>query len=161
MIPQRLDRRLLIASLALAAVFSAAFAAGAFYLGRWKIVSAVVAPWSPERNPDSTEMRGLVGKTLAITPKAILGPRQVACTGPRYRLKDYPADMLFEGAFGEMHQRNPSADPAKIAASVGFRGRSWKTLETGCEVEIEYHFIDPNTAAFGLNDHIYTLKKQP
>jgi len=57
--------------------------------------------------------------------------------------------MLFEGAFGEMHTRDSSVDPVKIAASVGFRGSSWKTLETGCAVEINHHFIDPTTAGFG------------
>jgi hypothetical protein len=70
--------------------------------------------------------------------------------------------MLFQGAFGEMRSRDKTADPVKIAASVGFRGsQSWKTLETGCAVEIDYHFIDPSTASFGLNDYVYTLKKQP
>jgi hypothetical protein len=68
--------------------------------------------------------------------------------------------MLFEGAFGEMHTRNQSVDPVKIAAKVGFRGSSWKTLETGCSVEINYHFIDSSTAAaIGLNNYVYTLKK--
>ncbi len=133
-----------------------------FYIGTWKIVSAVVAPWwdDPAHKPDATETRTLVGKTVTITAKAIQGPRQVACTGPRYQVKDYPADMLFEGAFDEMHARHSSADPAKLAASVGFRGSSWKTLETGCGNEINYHFIDPATAAFGLNNYVYTLKKQ-
>ena len=74
-------------------------------------------------------MKTLVGKTITITAKAMLGPRQFACSDPRYHLKDYPADMLFQGGFGEMHTRDKSADPAKIAASVGFRGSSWKTLE--------------------------------
>ena len=69
--------------------------------------------------------------------------------------------MLFQGAFGEMHLRDKSVDPAKVSARVGFQGSSWKTLETGCGNEIDYHFLDPTTAAFGLNDYIYILKKQP
>ena len=100
------------------------------------------------------------GGGAVVTAKAILGPRQVACTRLRYEVRDDPADMLFEGAFGEMHTRDSSADPVKIAASVGFRGSSWKTLETGCGNEVNYHFIDPATVAFGLNNYIYTLKKQ-
>jgi hypothetical protein len=63
----------------------------------------------------------------------------------------YPADMLFQGAFGEMHNRDKSADPVKIAQGIGFRGSRWKTLETGCGNEIDYHFLDPTTAAFGLS----------
>jgi hypothetical protein len=106
-------------------------------------------------------MRALVAKTITITEKAILGPRALACKGMRYEVKDYPADMLFEGAFGEMHTRDKSVDPVKVAANVGFRGApNWKTFETGCGVEVNYHFIDRNTAAIGLNNYIYILKRQ-
>jgi hypothetical protein len=105
-------------------------------------------------------MKSLIGKTIVIRPKEIAGPRTLACKGPVYRVKFYPADWLFQGAFGEMHVRDNSADPVKIAASLGFHGSSWKTLETGCANELDFHFIDPNTAAIGLNDFVYTLKKQ-
>jgi hypothetical protein len=160
-------RRLLNSSLVVVAfvigTVAAASAADTFYLGTWKIASAAVAPWwdDPAHKPDPAETKILVGKTVTITAKAMLGPRQFACSDPRYRVKDYPADYLFQGAFEEMHTRDKSADPAKIAASVGFRGSSWKTLETGCAVEIDYHFLDSTTAAIGLNNYIYTLKKQP
>jgi len=105
-------------------------------------------------------MKSLVNKTVVIQPGAILGPRPVACKGPKYQVKDYPAGMLFQGEFGEMHRRDNTADPAKIAAKLGFRGTSWKTVETGCGNELDYHFLDPVTAAFGLNNYVYTLKKQ-
>lgn len=138
-----------------------AFAADPFYLGNWKIVSAAPAPWQEQPYPgDQAEMRSLVGKTVVIRPHAIVGPRAVACTGPRYQIKDYPADMLFQGAFGEMQRRDKSVDPGKVAAKLGFRGKSWKTLETGCGNELDYHFLDPATADFGLNNFVYTLKKQ-
>jgi hypothetical protein len=141
---------------------SSAEAADPFYLGTWKIVSATVAPWQDGRpyDTDLAEMKSLVEKTVVIQTAAIVGPRPVACKGPKYKIKDYPADMLFQGAFGEMHLRDKSADPAKIAAKLGFRGSSWKTLETGCGNELDYHFLDPATAAFGLNNYVYTLKKQ-
>jgi hypothetical protein len=129
----------------------------AFYLGRWKIESAAVAPWSSE--PGKPEP--LVGRIVAITPKAITGPKPLACAGPHYEVKDYPADMLFQGAFGEMHTRDKSADPAKIAAKVGFQGTTWKTVETGCANELDYHFLDPTHAAIGLNNYIYFLTKLP
>jgi hypothetical protein len=51
-------------------------------------------------------------------------------------------------------------DPVKLAASVGFKGATFKTLETGCEFELDWHFIDATTCAFGLNNYIYTMKKQ-
>ena len=139
---------------------SMAFAAEPFYLGTWRIASATVAPWWTEQEkPDPSEAKVLVGKTFSIGPKSIAGPRQVACPDPRYAVKDYPADMLFQGGFGEMHEKDKSVDPAKIAAALGFRGASWKTLETGCATELDFHFIDPTTGAFALNNYIYKFKK--
>jgi hypothetical protein len=136
-------------------------AADTFYLGTWKIASAAVAPWADkDRKPDQPEMKTLVGKSIVITPKGITGPRALACRGPRYEVKEYPADMLFQGMFGEMHERDKTVDPAKVAATAGFHGTRWKTLETGCANELDLHFIDSTTAAFGLNNYIYTLKKQ-
>jgi hypothetical protein len=152
----------LVTAFTLAFAFaSVASAADAFYLGTWKIVSAVAAPWwDAAQKPDPSEIRSLVGKNITVNPKEILGPRQVACRGPKYKVKDYPADMLFQGAFGEMHARDKSSDPVKIAATLGFRGSRWKTLETGCGNELGYHFLDPATSASGLNNYVYILKMQ-
>ena len=66
--------------------------------------------------------------------------------------------MIFQGAFEEMQSKNKSVDPAKLAASLGFAAGNIKTLETGCE--IDFHFVDTTTAEIGLNDNVYTLKKQ-
>ena len=138
-----------------------AYGADSFYLGTWKIDSAVLAPWAdPLHKDDASEMKSLVGKTAIIKPNEIAGPRQVACKGPKYQLKDYPADMLFQGAFDEMRRRDKSVDPSKLAAKLGFKGKSWKTLETGCATELDFHFIDPATTTFGLNNYVYILKKQ-
>jgi len=137
------------------------WAEDAFYLGTWKITSAVAAPWAdPGRKPDSSEMRSLVGKMIVVKTKEIAGPRPMACKDPNYRVKDFPAGMLFQGAFEEMQTRDKSADPVKIAEKLGFRGSSWKTLETGCANELDFHFVDATTAEFGLNNFVYTLKKQ-
>jgi hypothetical protein len=138
-----------------------AFAADPFYLGVWKIESAVAAPWADAAHKDdAAEMKTLVGKVVTFKAGEIIGPRQVACKGPKYKVVDYPADMLFQGAFGEMQRRDPSVDPAKLAAKVGFKGSTWKTVETGCATELDFHFIDPVTTTFGLNNYVYKLKKQ-
>jgi len=148
-------------SLAILASSLCVQAADTFYLGSWKIDSAKVAPWADaNRKPDAAEMKSLVGKTITIQPWGISGPRQLACKDPKYAVKDYPADMLFQGAFDEMRRRDKSADPAKLAAGLGFKGSSWKTVETGCGNELDFHFIDASTFAFGLNDYVYILKKQ-
>lgn len=136
-------------------------AADPFYLGTWKIESASVAPWANSaRKPDDIEMKSLVGKTMAIKAGEITGPQQLACKGPKYVVKNYPADMLFQGAFGEMKRADKSVNPAKIADSLGFHGSSWKTVETGCGNELDFHFLDPSIFAFGLNDYVYKLKKE-
>jgi hypothetical protein len=137
------------------------FAGDAFYIGTWKIDSAVLAPWADAAHKDdAAEMKSLVGKIIVLKANEIVGPRQAACKGPHYQVKDYPADMLFQGAFGEMQSRDKSVDPAKLAAKLGFKGSAWKTLETGCGNELDFHFIDPATTTFGLNNYVYTLKKQ-
>ena len=34
-------------------------------------------------------------------------------------------------------------------------------METEWGNEIDYHFLDSTNAAFGLNDYVYFLKRQP
>jgi len=136
-------------------------AADAFYLGTWKIDSAVEAPWAnPKWKPDQAEMKALVGKTVVFKTNEITGPRIMVCKGPNYRVVEIPAEGLFQGAFDEMHTRDKSVDPLKLAQKVGFKGTSWKSLQTGCANELDFHFVDPATAEFGLNDWVYTIKKQ-
>src|SRR5258708_36474288 len=91
-----LNSGLVISALSISTVVPAASAADTFYIGTWKIVSAVVAPWWDDsaHKPDATEMRALVGKTVTITAKAILGPRQVAWTRPRYCGRGDAAHMV-------------------------------------------------------------------
>jgi hypothetical protein len=161
-------RRGFVTALALAALAAGpaarrVFGAEAFYMGTWKITSAVVAPWWEDRvhKPDPAESKSLLGRAVTFEAKRIVGPPQMMCNQLKYRVRDYPADWLFQGGFGEMHLRDKAVDPTKVAASVGFSGgKSWKTVETGCGNELDYHFIDNTTAAFGLNNYIYILKKQ-
>ncbi len=151
----------LAAALVLAAApFGSSLAADPAYLGTWKLSAAVVAPWADPatRAPDKAEPEQMLGKTLAFKPGEIAGPQPFACKKPRYKLKDYTADMVFQGAFGEMQAKDKSADPQKIAAALGLPAAGIKTLETGCE--IDFHFADGTTAKAGLNDYVYTLKKQ-
>ena len=142
-----------------AAIHSPACAQGLSYLGAWKFVSAVPAPWAPSpQKVDTAEMKQLIGKTVTLVPKAISGPKVFACKGPHYKVSDFSADMLFQGQFGEMHDADHSKDPLQLAHGLGFIGTSFKTLETGCE--IDWHFVDPRTAEIALDNYVYTLKKQ-
>jgi hypothetical protein len=134
-------------------------AADTFYLGTWTFDSAIAAPWAdPHDKPDVAEKDSLLGKTITIGPGGITGPKVFACKGPHYKLTDYTADLLFQGAFGEMHEADKTKDPAKLAASLGFTAAPVRTLQTGCE--FDWHFIDRATAEIALNDYVYILKKQ-
>lgn len=147
-----------MAALACAMPLSAAAAAPS-YMGAWTLTGAVKAPWADPVHPlDPSEPSRLIGKAVVFKAGEIDGPRSIACQGARYAVKDYTADLLFQGAFGEMRLRDKRVDPAKIAASLGFTGPTIKTLETGCE--IDFHFVNEATAEIGLNDHVYTLKKR-
>jgi len=140
-------------------MMSPVHAANPFYLGSWKVTAAAVAPWADaERKPDAAEQARLMGKTITFRPKEISGPRPFSCAKPQYKITDYGPDMIFEGAFDEMQQSGKTVDPKALAASLGFTGPKIKTLETGCE--IDFHFVDETTAEAGLNNYVYTLKKQ-
>src|SRR5438270_9958103 len=66
-------------ALSLVLTASNGFADDTFYIGTWKIESAMVAPWWTEREkPDPAEMKTLVGRAFSITAKSITGPRQLA-----------------------------------------------------------------------------------
>ncbi|MBR0826295.1 hypothetical protein JQ596_12160 [Bradyrhizobium manausense] len=137
----------------------AARAADPSYIGGWKIASAVAAPWAdPQRKPDDAERARLLGKIVLFKAKEISGPRPLACARPQYKMTEYGADMIFQGAFDEMQRANKKAEPGALAASLGFASDKIKTLETGCE--IDFHFVDDTTAEVGLDNTVYTLKKQ-
>lgn len=150
-----------IVALALSiASFPHASSAEPFYVGNWTFASAVLAPWAGSvlRQPDIAERDSFLGKTVAIEPEAIAGPGDLVCARPRYKLVAFPAEDLFEGAFAEMRERDPSLDPGKLAGALGFKGSAFTTLETGCA--FDWHFVDQRTVEIGLNDWIYTLRKQ-
>jgi hypothetical protein len=140
-------------------IMAPAEAADSFFMGSWKVSGTVVAPWAdPGQKPDSAEPSRLLGQSIVFKAKEITGPPPFACKATHYKESDFAADMIFQGAFEEMQSKNKSVDPNSLAAALGFTGNSIKTLETGCE--IDFHFVDATTAEIGLNDRIYTLKKQ-
>ena len=49
-------------------------AADPFYVGTWKILSAVAAPWADPKQPDSSEQARLLSTTVDLSAKRISGP---------------------------------------------------------------------------------------
>jgi hypothetical protein len=140
-------------------VASPTIAADAWYLGVWTIEHAVKAPWaSPDLPADSAEGDRLLGKEITLGPDTISGPSPFACKSPHYQLTGFTADMLFQGAFGEMQAKNKAASPADLARIVGFSTTPIQTLETGCE--IDFHFVDHSIAEFALNNVIYAMHRR-
>jgi hypothetical protein len=123
------------------------------FAGTWTITSAKTAPWADPKNPlpDNGERASLIGKTVVIGAKTIVGPKQVACSDPHYVVKQYPPDMLFQGGL-----KNAATD----APALGFKGKTSPALETGCENEVDWHMADDGSVEFGLNDFVYILQKK-
>jgi hypothetical protein len=153
------SRLTVVATSAAIAAGGSAHAGDAFYLGSWTISRSVLAPWADPAHPlDPAEPARLAGKTITFRAGAISGPQPFVCRGPHYKLTAYGADMLFQGAFQELHDKDAKRDPAKLAAGLGFKAGKVQTLETGCE--FDYHFVDGSTAEVGLNDYVYVLKRR-
>jgi hypothetical protein len=128
-------------------------AAAPDFYGTWLITEAHHAPWakSPEDAFDAAEQHRLVGSRIVYRKTRIDGPAPLGCGRTRYRRFDAAPDYLFQGGL---------TDPVPQARALGFRLRTIPTLETGCEGDIDFHFVDPTTALFALNNRIYTLRKQ-
>jgi hypothetical protein len=151
-----------VASLCLMGGMGGAQAEDAFYIGKWKITGAAVGPWVPSDDmPDPAESKTLVGREITLSAGAVDGPGSFPCKGPKYEVIEGGPEMLFQGLFGEMHENDQSADPQKLAQQAGFTGTKYRTVITGCEYEVDFSFgADDDTAAFALNNFIYTMKRE-
>jgi hypothetical protein len=121
-----LSALLILTAIAASCAATPSGAADAFYLGDWKIDSAVQAPWARPK-VSASEKNSLMGKTVTLKAQEIAGPQALACKGAVYKVADYSADMLFHGAFEEMHDSNKSIDPQKLAEQLGFSGKIYQT----------------------------------
>ena len=145
---------LLLVSFAQPAVAQGVFA------GPWKIEKSEPAPWV--KTPDvieKREVKRLIGARVEMHADRIDGPAPLNCAHPRYEIKSYPAEGVFEGGLAEM--RDASTTPDKLADSIGFVKRPIMTLVPNCESEIEYHAIDDNHLIFALNNSLYRLTRVP
>jgi hypothetical protein len=134
----------------------AALAQGAFR-GAWNVVDAQRAPWVNEA-ADRSRTRAdsnMLHARVAFLPNRIDGPQSIACRNPHCQVVQAPLDELFEGGLADTDRG--MTDPMGAAATLGFRGLTSTTLRSGCE--LEFHMVDENTALFGLNNIIYTLRR--
>jgi hypothetical protein len=141
----------LAAIMSLAALGEASQAApGASYLGTWRITGSQLAPWYKLGDALSpSDVRHLTDARVTFAARAITAPVPLACKGPHYEVKEVGPDYLFQGSL---------TDPAAQAKALGYRPKI-TTLETGCEGLIDFHFIDADTALFGLNNRLYRMER--
>ena len=146
------------ALLAIALVLSISAMAQDQYAGAWKIESSQPAPWPHEASWEvPAEIKHLVGATVVLGADRIDGPKPLACQGPRYKVEQYSADMLFQGTLAE--KGDPKTTPEKAATALGFNKRPITSLTTGCASEIEFHVIDADHMLFGLNNRVYRMQR--
>jgi hypothetical protein len=126
------------------------------FAGAWKIEKSEPAPWAKTPDMlDAKEIKRLSGSTIEFKANAITGPAPLACKGPHYEVKQYDADMLFQGALAEYG--DPSTTPDRMADKIGFDKRPIASLVTGCASEIEFHAIDREHAVFALNNSLFRI----
>jgi hypothetical protein len=128
--------------------------------GSWTVERADDAPWSntTDYQPFHKVVPDYLHKKVVFEAKRIKGPSLLACAKPNYEMKDYTADMLFQGQLGESEQRG-GKKAEDVATSLGYKSRPIRTLETGCEGAIDFHMTDADHAAFALDNVLYWLTR--
>jgi len=147
---EALRRLLMNGAVALMVGTSASAAESSAFLGAWLISTSQTAPWvMPGQQLGQSDTYGLVGKRVVFTANRIDAPSPLACAGPRYEVKTYPPDGLFQGNL---------TDAAKQAGALGYSSQIM-TLETNCPDIIDFHFVDANTAMFALDNRLYRIER--
>lgn len=131
--------------------------AGNPFFGSWKTATAQVAPWwdqqgqAPQINPEfeNTVIEFEAGKSS--------GPKLLTCDKAEYAVSLVSVHVLFEG-----NLPNPAAD----AASLGLPPSDIDQLNLTCnsgaaDVSLDFPMTDDDTILLGLDNMIYTLKRQP
>lgn len=110
-------------------VLSPTHGAEALYMGTWKLAVATAAPWAGrELPPDDAEKARLIGTSIVLKAREIAGPKPFACRGPKYKVSDFTADLLFQGGFEENGPRTnlsvPRSSRHRSALRAANSGRS-------------------------------------
>jgi hypothetical protein len=125
-------------------------------LGTWTITTSTPAPWvKPGEAPLPSDEKDLIGHHIVFAKNTVTAPSpplQPVCRKPQYKRSDFPPDYLFEGSL---------PDPENQAKALGFEGKTIPTIQTGCEGVTDFHFLNNNTALFGLNDRVYRIERNP
>jgi hypothetical protein len=149
--------RVIAAVLCLCAAPAAAAAADNPFLGTWAVTDAKIAPWYDGNGAKPKIDPALARKTILFARSSASGSSVVGCSKPIYAVTTVGPEMLFEGNL---------KDPAKDAATLGFKSDKIVTMNEGCDVKtgdmaLDFPMVDQDTILLGLNNMIYTLKRVP
>lgn len=150
-------RRMLRTFIVVSALLIHSASAQGVFRGGWTVIDAQPAPWIKE-TAERSRIRAdpkMSHAQISFLPNRIDGPQPVACRDPHYQVVQAPLVDLFEGGLDDPDRG--MTDPQGVAATLGFRGPTSTTLQSGCE--LEFHMVDENTALFALNNIIYTLRR--
>jgi hypothetical protein len=144
-----------LAELMAATVASAAEPA---IIGRWEIVEAEPAPWSPPelRQELVAEGKSLMHLVVTFAPSTVTSKFKLFNCKRRvaYETVDLPVDTLFQGNL-------PEPNPAAAATRMGFPRGDIPSVDVQCiNAKFTFHFRDPDTALINLNRVVYTFKRR-
>ena len=150
--------RAALACAALLTFATAASAADVSMLGKWQIVDAVAAPWSPPREQASLTAVGkrMLNLDVTFAPGSVTSKFKPLNCKRRviYETNSIEVDALFQGNL-------PEPNPAAAAARLGFPKGDIPGIDVNCiEGRFTFHLRDPNTALINVDRVIYTLKRQ-
>lgn len=130
------------------------------FTGHWKIASAVTAPWAsdPTNKADTAEAKRLLGKELIIGKTLFQGPAPLGCAKPSFVIRDETPDMVFEGSLSADGANKPT-DPIAVARSLGIDQTKVRGMTASCS-EVEFLYLDFNKIMFGLNNRIFTARRE-
>jgi hypothetical protein len=127
-------------------------------IGRWQIVEAVPAPWSPpeQRAALEKEGKGLLNLVVTFAAASVASKFKLFNCKRRvlYEAVELPVDTLFHGNL-------PEPNPAAEAVRLGFPRKDIPSVDVRCiNAKFTFHFRDADTALINLNRVIYTFKRQ-
>ena len=137
---------------------TAARAAESSIIGRWEIVEAEPAPWSPPelRQELVAEGKGLMHLVVIFAPNTVTSKFKLFNCKRRvaYETVDLQVDTLFQGNL-------PEPNPAAVAARMGFPRGDIPSVDVQCiNAKFTFHFRDPDTALINLDRVVYTFKRR-
>lgn len=123
--------------------------------GSWTVEESIVAPWVDVKAA-KPEINAQIAKAkLIFTSNGVQGPQPLGCEKAKFTVSTVVPESLFQGGL---------KNPAKEAAALGFKDSKITSVNATClrtdaDVEMDYALVNSDTAAFGLDNVVYKMKR--